>query len=68
MSGGLAEGRRPALGAVGELGRALALRTVSAADAVVCNFNDSPDSIRISAALLFDAVETAPTTRMPIKL
>jgi hypothetical protein len=37
------------------------------ADAVVRNFSGSPDSIRISAALLLGAVETAPSTRMPIQ-
>lgn len=42
--------------------------TTREADAVVCNFSGSPDSIRISAALLFGAVQTSPTTRMPIRL
>jgi beta-N-acetylhexosaminidase len=42
--------------------------TTKDADAVVCNFSASPDSIRISADLLFGAVKTAPTTKMPVKV
>jgi len=42
--------------------------TTREADAVVCNFSASPDSIRVAAALLFGAVQTSPTTRMPIRL
>jgi len=42
--------------------------TTREADAVVCNFSGSPDSIRISADLLFGAVQPDPTTKMPIKL
>ncbi|MBN1430142.1 MAG: glycoside hydrolase family 3 C-terminal domain-containing protein [Anaerolineae bacterium] len=38
------------------------------ADAVVCNFSASPDSIRIAADLLFGKVETSPSTSLPIKL
>jgi beta-N-acetylhexosaminidase len=38
------------------------------ADAVVCNFSGSPDSIRIAADLLFGAVKPYPTTKMPIDL
>lgn len=42
--------------------------TTTVADAVVCNFSGTPDSIRISADLLFGAVKPYPTTRMPIDL
>jgi len=42
--------------------------TTTAADAVVCNFSGTPDSIRVSADLLFGAVEPCPTTKMPIDL
>jgi hypothetical protein len=36
------------------------------ADAVVCNFSGTPDSIRISADLLFGKVKPSPTTKLPI--
>jgi beta-N-acetylhexosaminidase len=42
--------------------------TTREADAVVCNFSGSPDSIRVSADLLFGTVATAPSTRLPITL
>lgn len=42
--------------------------TTREADAVVCNFSASPDSIRIAADLLFGKTETSPSTRLPIKL
>jgi hypothetical protein len=42
--------------------------TTTEADAVVCNFSGSPDSIRIAADLLFGAVKPYPTTKMPIDL
>jgi beta-N-acetylhexosaminidase len=42
--------------------------TTRDADAVVCNFSGSPDSIRISADLLFGTVKPYPTTKMPIRL
>jgi beta-N-acetylhexosaminidase len=42
--------------------------TTTVADAVVCNFSGTPDSIRISADLLFGKVKPYPTTRMPIDL
>jgi len=42
--------------------------TTQEADAVVCNFSGSPDSIRISADLLFGTVEPEPTTKLPITL
>jgi beta-N-acetylhexosaminidase len=42
--------------------------TTKEADAVVCNFSGSPDSIRIAADLLFGTVKPYPTTKMPIDL
>jgi beta-N-acetylhexosaminidase len=42
--------------------------TTTAADAVVCNFSGSPDSIRISVDLLFGVIKPYPTTKMPIDL
>jgi beta-N-acetylhexosaminidase len=42
--------------------------TTREADAVVCNFSGSPDSIRIAADLLFGAVAASPTTKMPVRL
>ena len=42
--------------------------TTKWADAVVCNFSGSPDSIRVAADLLFGAVKPCPTTKMPIDL
>jgi beta-N-acetylhexosaminidase len=42
--------------------------TTSDADAVVCNFSGSPDSIRLAADLLFGAIKPYPTTKMPIDL
>ncbi|MBN1894003.1 glycoside hydrolase family 3 C-terminal domain-containing protein [bacterium] len=38
------------------------------ADAVVCNFSGSPDSIRAAADLLWGAVQPCPTTKMPVDL
>ncbi|HTZ20687.1 MAG TPA: glycoside hydrolase family 3 N-terminal domain-containing protein [Opitutaceae bacterium] len=38
------------------------------ADAVVCNFSGSPDSIRASVDLLWGTVKACPTTKMPIDL
>jgi hypothetical protein len=38
------------------------------ADAVVCNFSGSPDSIRAAADLLWGTVKARPTTKMPIDL
>jgi beta-N-acetylhexosaminidase len=38
------------------------------ADAVVCNFSGSPDSIRAAADLLFGTVQASKTTKMPIDL
>jgi len=42
--------------------------TTKEADAVVCNFSGSPDSIRISADLLFGKIQPSPTTKLPITL
>ncbi len=42
--------------------------TTTAADAVVCNFSGTPDSIRVSADLLFGKIKPFPTTKMPIDL
>ena len=42
--------------------------TTAEADAVVCNFSGSPDSIRISADLLFGKVELRAETKLPITL
>jgi beta-N-acetylhexosaminidase len=42
--------------------------TTSEADVVVCNFSGTPDSIRVSADLLFGKIKPAPKTRLPIKL
>jgi beta-N-acetylhexosaminidase len=38
------------------------------ADAVVCNFSGSPDSIRAAADLLWGTIKVSPTTTMPIDL
>ena len=42
--------------------------TTTVADAVVCNFSGTPDSIRASVDLLFGAINSYPTTKMPIDL
>ncbi len=42
--------------------------TTTVADAVVCNFSGTPDSIRVSADLLFGKIKPYPTTKMPIDL
>ena len=42
--------------------------TTKQADAVVCNFSGSPDSIRSAADLLFGKIKPCPTTKMPIDL
>jgi beta-N-acetylhexosaminidase len=38
------------------------------ADAVICNFSGTPDSIRGSVDLLWGAIKACPTTKMPIDL
>ena len=42
--------------------------TTAEADAVVCNFSGSPDSIRAAADLLFGALKPHKATKMPIDL
>jgi beta-N-acetylhexosaminidase len=41
--------------------------TTKEADAVICNFSGTPDSIRISTDLLFGKIKQYPKTRLPIK-
>lgn len=38
------------------------------ADAVICNFSGTPDSIRSSADLLFGKIKTSPSTKLPVNL
>jgi hypothetical protein len=38
------------------------------ADAVICNFSGTPDSIRAAADLVFGTIKTYPSTKMPIDL
>jgi beta-N-acetylhexosaminidase len=42
--------------------------TTNEADAVVCNFSGTPDSIRVSTDLLFGKIKPWPRTRLPIRL
>jgi beta-N-acetylhexosaminidase len=42
--------------------------TTNEADAVVCNFSGTPDSIRVSTDLLFGKIRPWPKTRLPIRL
>jgi len=42
--------------------------TTDAADAVVCNFSGTPDSIRASAGLLFGKIKPSAKTRCPVKI
>jgi hypothetical protein len=42
--------------------------TTKEADAVVCNFSGTPDSIRVSTDLLFGKIKPSPKTKLPIKL
>jgi len=42
--------------------------TTKEADAVVCNFSGSPDSIRVSTDLLFGKIKPSPSTKLPITL
>jgi beta-N-acetylhexosaminidase len=41
--------------------------TTKEADAVICNFSGTPDSIRVSTDLLFGKIKQYPKTRLPIK-
>jgi beta-N-acetylhexosaminidase len=42
--------------------------TTKEADAVVCNFSGTPDSIRISAGMLFGKIKPSASTKMPVQL
>ena len=42
--------------------------TTNEADAVVCNFSGTPDSIRAAVGMLFGKVKQDPRTRLPIRL
>ncbi len=42
--------------------------TTPDADAVLCNFSGTPDSIRLSADVLFGVIKPYATTKMPVKL
>ena len=42
--------------------------TTPDADAVLCNFSGTPDSIRLAADLLFGVIKPYVTTKMPVKL
>jgi beta-N-acetylhexosaminidase len=42
--------------------------TTKEADAVICNFSGTPDSIRVSTDLLFGKIKPSPTTRLPITI
>ncbi|UCD37082.1 MAG: hypothetical protein JSW54_09625 [Fidelibacterota bacterium] len=42
--------------------------TTKEADAVVCHFSGTPDSIRVSTDLLFGKIEPSTTTKVPVKL
>ncbi len=42
--------------------------TTEEADAVVCNFSGTPDSIRAAADLLFGKIKPCRTTKVPVKL
>ena len=42
--------------------------TTKEADAVVCNFSGTPDSIRISAGVLFGKIKPSASTKIPVKL
>ncbi len=42
--------------------------TTAEADAVICHFSATPDSIRASVELLFGKIQPCPTTRLPITL
>ncbi|HJX71421.1 MAG TPA: glycoside hydrolase family 3 N-terminal domain-containing protein [Bacteroidales bacterium] len=42
--------------------------TTKEADAVICNFSGTPDSIRVSTDLLFGKIKPAPKTKLPVTL
>jgi beta-N-acetylhexosaminidase len=41
--------------------------TTKEADAVICNFSGTPDSIRVSTDLLFGKIKQYPKTKLPVK-
>jgi beta-N-acetylhexosaminidase len=42
--------------------------TTNEADAVVCNFSGTPDSIKAAVGMLFGKIKQSPKTKLPIKL
>ena len=42
--------------------------TTAEADAVVCNFSGTPDSLRAAVGMLFGKIKQCPKTKLPIKL
>ena len=42
--------------------------STSEADAVICNFSGTPDSLKAAVGMLFGKVKQNPKTRMPVKL
>ncbi|MBN1545567.1 MAG: glycoside hydrolase family 3 C-terminal domain-containing protein [Syntrophaceae bacterium] len=42
--------------------------TTKEADAAICNFSGTPDSIRISAGVLFGKIKPSASTKIPVKL
>jgi hypothetical protein len=42
--------------------------TTKEADAVVCNFSGTPDSIKAAVGMLFGKIKQSPKTKLPIKL
>jgi hypothetical protein len=38
------------------------------ADAVVCNFSGTPDSIKAATDMLFGKIKQCPKTKLPVKL
>jgi len=42
--------------------------TTAEADAVVCNFSGTPDSIRAAVGMMFGKIKQNPKTKLPVKL
>jgi len=42
--------------------------TTAEADAVVCNFSGTPDSIRVSAGVIFGKIKPSASTKVPVKI
>ncbi len=42
--------------------------TTVEADAVICNFSGTPDSIRAAVELMYGTIKQLPKTKLPIKL